>query len=323
MMSNKFSLSILKIIAAVLLFTVPFTLQGCKKDGTGISNEKPELSFGIMPDVDSIPILIAKQQGYFEDEGLNIDIETFRSAMDRDSALQSGNIDGCISDALAAVFAASGGFDVKITSLTNGSYKLLAGKNKGINGINDIKGKSVGLSRNTIIEYMTDMMALKEGIDPEEIEKTAIKDMPVRLEMLQNGNIDLATLPEPLASVAAANGAMIIGSSEQLGINPGIILFTFSAIDEKEDSIRAFYRAYNKAVDYLVKARLEDYADMLISEAGFPEAIRENLMLPAYTKADMISENEYIKAAEWIADRRLISGSPAKFNDITDDRFLK
>ena len=48
--------------------------------------------------------------------------------MDRDSALQSGNLDGAVSDMLAVAFAKDGGFDVKVTSMTDGSYKLIAGK---------------------------------------------------------------------------------------------------------------------------------------------------------------------------------------------------
>ena len=55
-----------------------------------------------------------------------MDIQQYKSAMDRDSALQSGNLDGAISDMLAVAFAKSGGFEVKVTSFTDGSYKLIA-----------------------------------------------------------------------------------------------------------------------------------------------------------------------------------------------------
>ena len=47
------------------------------------------LAVGLMPDTDSLPFIIAQEKGYFADEGLKVDIQQFKSAMDRDSALQA------------------------------------------------------------------------------------------------------------------------------------------------------------------------------------------------------------------------------------------
>jgi NitT/TauT family transport system substrate-binding protein len=41
-----------------------------------------------------------------------------------------------------------------MTSLTNGSYKLLASKNSGIQKPADIAGRDVAMSLNKIIEYL-------------------------------------------------------------------------------------------------------------------------------------------------------------------------
>ena len=48
------------------------------------------LKIGLMPDIDSIPFIIAEEKGFFKDEGVNVELQHFKSAMDRDSALQSG-----------------------------------------------------------------------------------------------------------------------------------------------------------------------------------------------------------------------------------------
>ncbi|MBQ5419523.1 MAG: ABC transporter substrate-binding protein, partial [Selenomonas sp.] len=82
------------------------------------------LNIGLMPDTDSLPFIVAQEKGYFKEEGLEVNIQQYKSAMDRDSALQSGNLDGAISDMLAVAFAKDGGFNVKVTSFTDGSYKL-------------------------------------------------------------------------------------------------------------------------------------------------------------------------------------------------------
>ncbi|WP_434577319.1 ABC transporter substrate-binding protein [Thermoanaerobacterium thermosaccharolyticum] len=114
-----------KIVSVMLLIIMIFTISSCSSKKEASSTKLQTLNIGILQDTDSIPVLIAKEQGYFKDENLDVNIEQFKSAQERDSALQSGKIDGAISDIMAAAFANDGEFNVKITSLTNGTYDLL------------------------------------------------------------------------------------------------------------------------------------------------------------------------------------------------------
>lgn len=270
----------------------------------GCAGAKRELCVGVLPDVDSIPIIIAQHKGYFEKQGLSLDIEKFTSAMERDSALQAGAVDGAVSDILAAAFFEQGGFKAGITSMTNGSYKLLAGA--GAKDISGLKGRSIAISSNTIIEYATDRMLQKSGLAPDDVIKTAIPKIPLRLEMLKSGQADAATLPEPLASSAVNSGASVVGSTDLLGINPGVMLFSQAAAENKSDAISAFYRAYNEAVEYLKTAEVSDYIDILISEAGFPDDIRDTLSLPEYTPAALPSQSDFDDVINWLFDKELI-----------------
>jgi NitT/TauT family transport system substrate-binding protein len=291
-------------------------------NSTDEKKELQELKIGVLPDLDSIPLIIAEQNGYFKESGAKIVIETFKSAKDRDSALQSGNIDGAISDMLAAAFAAEGGFDVKMTSKTDGSYKLLVNGDKGIDSFEKLKGNQIAISENTIIEYATDMM-IKEGkISAEEVEKVAIPQMPVRLEMLQNGKVAAATLPEPLASAAMKNGAVLLNSSDKLGINPGVLLFTTKATKEKLEEIKLFYTAYNKAVDYLNNEDQAKYIDGLIENAAFPEDVKDVLVLPEYNKAVVPSEKDFTNVINWLLEKELIKNN-YKYEDLVNSEFVR
>ena len=111
-----------------------------------------------MPDVESVPFIMAEKNGYFEEEGVKVKILHFKSAKDRDSALQSGQLDGVITDVVAVVFSNEGGTDLKIISKNDGNIEMMAGKDSGINTIAELKGKSIGLSTNTIMEYTVDKM---------------------------------------------------------------------------------------------------------------------------------------------------------------------
>ncbi|MTI65981.1 MAG: transporter substrate-binding domain-containing protein [Firmicutes bacterium] len=312
-----------KIILTILTLILTMSILGCSKDNktSASSQELQPITIGVMPDVDSIPFIIANHNGYFKDEGLDVEIMHFKSALDRDSALQAGNLDGAISDMLAVVFFNDSKFNVKITSKTNGSFKLIAGKNSNISKLEEINNKSIGISKNTIIEYLTDRIINTSNINIS-LDKVSIPKIPTRLEMLKNGKIDLATLPEPLASVAVANGSKILNSSDKLGINPSIMLFTEDAISSKKREIKTLYKAYNKAIKYLKKEPLENYVQVLINDAGFPESIKNTLILPDYNKASMPSKKEFNEVLDWLKSKDLTT-STYSFNELCDESFIK
>lgn len=315
-----------KIVLLITLALLLLAVAGCageKKENTAQKQgELKNITIGLMPDVDSIPFIIAQKKGYFKEEGVTVTLKPFKSAMDRDSALQSGNLDGAISDILAEAFAKAGGFDTVITALTNGNYKLVVNKNEMATSVQALKGKDVAISKNTIIDYVTDRIAAEGGLTASDINKTVIPQIPARLEMLQNNKIAAATLPDPLATVAVKNGGKIISTSEQLGINPGVMLFTAKAVNEKEKEIQAVYRAYNKAVDYLAHEPLENYIDLVIEKAGFPQDVKGALVLPKYKKATAPQQKDVDDVIAWMQARQLIQ-QKYQYTDLVDTRFVR
>lgn len=302
----------MKKIAVLLLF-VTLLIAGCgasnseKKAETPAQSKKP-IVIGLMPDTDSIPFIIAEKNGYFKEEGVEVTLMPFKSAMDRDAAMQSGNLDGAVSDLLAVAFAKSGGFDVCVTSMTDGNYRLVAGKSVDLaNGVSTLKGKDVAVSKNTIIEYVTDQILAKNNMPDTDIEKVVIPQIPLRLEMLQNGKLAAATLPEPMASIAIFHGGKLVTDSAELGINPGVMMFTKAAVKDKNSEIAAVYRAYNKAVDYLASTDREKYIDFIIEKNGFPSEAKSALKLPSYHKAALPEEKDINECMEWLNSKKLVS----------------
>jgi len=311
----------LKKIIILLVMTVLVITVGCAGQQEK-NKEMKEITIGLMPDTDSLPFIIAQEKGFFADEGITVNIQQFKSAMDRDSALQSGNLDGAVSDMLAAAFAKAGGFDVKITSFTDGSYKLIAGKAEKAAGVKELVGKDVAVSKNTIIEYVTDQILASNQLTSDSINKVVIPQIPTRLEMLQNGKLAAATLPEPMASIAIYNGCKLIDSSDQLGINPGVVLFTSTALDSKKAEIQAMYRAYNKAVQYLNTTDRNEYIDLVMDKGGFPPAAKEAMLLPKYHEAALPKEKDVIDCITWLNQKQLVKQTYS-YKDIVADVFAK
>lgn len=310
-----------KLLACLLILISSLSLAGCGQAPSGPASEKT-ITIGVMPDVESIPFIIAEQNGYFEKEGVKVKIEHFNSAKDRDSALQSGKLDGVITDVLAVVFANEGGFKLKIISPNDGNIELMAGKDSDIHSLNDLKGKRIGMSTNTIMEYSTDKMLAAAGIAPEEINKVAIPPLPTRLEMLQGGKVDGAILPEPLAGLAVKNGARVLQSTDQLANKAGAIAFTEQSLQDSTEEIKAIFRAYNQAVAYLNKEPLTSYSDFIIQAQGFPPAIKDSLQIPQYREAAAPDEKIVTDVVQWMQAKNLIKGT-YKYKDLVDESVLR
>lgn len=313
-----------KFLVLGLVLTMSMSIVGCSSNTPKepISQPIKTLTIGVMPDLDSLPFIIAQHNGYFKEEGIQVKIEHFKSALDRDTALQTGKINGAISDMLAVVFFNDNKFDVKITSKTDGSFKLISGKNSNISKIEQSVGKSIGISKNTIIEYLTDRIMESSNVDINSPKKVAIPKIPTRLEMLTNGKLDMATLPEPLASLAVSAGGKIISSSDKLGINPGVMIFTNDAITSKPEEIKSLYRAYNKAVKFLKEEKPESYIDFVIQEAGFPDTVKNTLVIPNYSSASMSSEKELQEVLIWLKAKKLTTNNYT-LQDLSNSSFVK
>ncbi|PKM78163.1 MAG: ABC transporter substrate-binding protein [Firmicutes bacterium HGW-Firmicutes-15] len=310
-----------KILVCFLIIISSLVFVGCNQVKTPPVPEKT-ITIGVMPDVESIPFIIAEKNGYFKNQGVQVKIEHFNSAKDRDSALQSGKLDGVITDILAVVFANEGGIDLKIIAKNDGNIELMAGKTSGINSINDIKGKSIGMSTNTIMEYTTDKMLESSQIKPEDIKKIAIPPLPTRLEMLQGAKIDAAILPEPLAGLAVKNGAKVLNSTDQLGNKAGAIAFTAKSLQESPEQIKAVFKAYNDAVAYLQKEPVASDIDFIIQAQSFPAEVKDTLKLPKYTKAELPSEKVFNDVVQWLKAKNLIKGS-YEYKALVDDKVLR
>ncbi len=268
-------------------------------------NEHKKIVIGVMPDVNSVPFIVAYEQGEFDAQGLDVELRLFMSAVERDTALQAGELDGCVSDILSAVFTIQGGYDVKVTSITDGDYVLLASKDSNIYRPQEFKDSEIGLSNNTIIEYVVDSVLTKNNLHTREYKKVAIPKIPIRMEMLENDRINGACLPQPLATLAVNKGARIIASSKQAGLAPSVMVFYSKAITEKKEEMKKIYQVYNQVVEQ-INHNPDDYIDMIIEKAKFPAGIKDTIQLPYYKKAVLPSKQDVQSVIDWMEEKELL-----------------
>jgi NitT/TauT family transport system substrate-binding protein len=101
-------------------------------------------------------------------------------------------------------------------------------------------------------------------------------------------------------------GCQFVTGSDELGINPGVIMFTAKTTNDRRAEIAAMYRAYNKAVDYLNNTPREEYIDLIVEKGGFPPAAKEALKLPEYHHATLPKESDVVDCVKWLQGKGLI-----------------
>ncbi len=277
------------------------------------------LTFGILPAESAIPIILAKEKGFFDAEGLSVTIQSFSSPTDRNVAVQAKELDGVIGDVMTEAAFYENGLKLKITSDINEDFKILSSPDSGITDMKGLSGKKVSLVKNFILEYIMDKFAEENGFTYDIVE---IPSFSGRSEALMSNQIDGVVFTEPQASMLVAQGAHLLGSSKEAGIKGGTLLFTEDAISGKADSIKAFYRAYNKAVEYMNTTKSSEFVSIL-TDYQFPEAIGTYLdnLKKAYEPAGVIDKAQFDDIIKWSKDKGQIT-KDYTYEDLTDFSFL-
>lgn len=269
--------SVLRILSSMIIGL--FILTAC-----GSKTEPETLKIGVMSDVGAVPFLIAKEQGFFEEEGLDVELSVFKSAVDRDSALQTGNLEGAMADVLSVIFFNNAGIDMRIVTTANSDYKMVSSPALDNKSFMELDSISVGLSSHTVIDFASQKIAEENGFE-DKLDKVAIPQMPVRLEMLRAGELSSATLPEPLASAALLDGGEVIGSTTEFNLYPGVFLASSDSLKDRKETWMKFFTAYNKAVDLINKDPQSISFDLLVEKLGFPPVLKDSFSLPNFDKA--------------------------------------
>lgn len=309
------------LLAILAVFAISLFFISCSNSSKNSSNT-PSLNLGVMSSMDYLPLAVAQREGYFEKVGLDIKLHKFYSANDRDAAFQSENIDGCIIDYTGAILQKAGGIDLKLTSKCDAPFYIVASNQSNINTLSDLRGKQIAVSKNTVIDFITDMALKSAGLTDSDVKKVEINKIPVRFEMLRNNKIDATGLPNPFALMAQSAGDKILTSNDSLGFSITGIVFHQKAIADKSALITKMYEAYNMGVEYLKNHSAEDVKDILTKELGFPKEIITKTQLPDYSPAKLPADKDIVATIDWLKNKGLIK-SDFEQASLLDAQFIK
>jgi NitT/TauT family transport system substrate-binding protein len=317
-----------KILAILFIISTLFIITGCANSDT--SNTDNTVKIGLLSIDDSLPFFVAEQEGLYEELGVDVELITFGSALDKETALEAGEIDGDMTDLVVTGLLKKGGLDVKIASTAlgavpeEGRFVLLASPNSGINDINQLKGQKIAIGNNTIIQYLCDQICYLNDFTDEDIVTENIPDLVLRMETLLSDGVTAAILPDPLATVAINSGAVVLADDTKLtdengnplNLSQSVVIFSQESIDQKSEEIKLVMQAYNEAKNKIINDP-DSYKDALVEFTTIPENLASSYNIPIYA-ANHIPEKADVEAVfSWMFDKGLLD-EQYKYEDFID-----
>lgn len=285
------------------------------------------LKVGILSTIDSLPIQVADAEGLFQRQGLNVVIVTFASAIAREAAMQAGELDGELNDVISTAILNKGAVQVRIvrTALrTNGSrpiFQILSSPANDIMGPADLKGKSIAISNNTIVDFMTTQLLTRNGLSPTEVSLQHVADISLRMQMLNDNKVDAAILPEPLASLAISKGAWSVVADTGTDIGPtNTLIFKTSVLNANSDSVRRFLLAYDAAV-VKVNGNFDSYRRLLVDRKLLSPQLERTFVAMPLPPPEVPTPSEVEQFSDWLVQKGIID-APLDYQTTVDTAFV-
>ena len=252
------------------------------------------------------PLYVAINNGYFEEEGLEIELTNGGGSDKSMISIISGQADIALLGPETAVYVAaqdSTEQPIIFGQLTKRDGTLLIGRNEEPNfQWSDLADKEILGGRRGGMPAMT----LQYVLDQNGVGETANVNLDVAFDMMvsafENGTGDYCTMFEPTASdyIAAGKGYMVASIGQESGEVPyTAFMATSTWLEKNEDKAEKFLTAVVKGYEYLMTADVEDVADALMpsftgsTRTSIKNAIVSYKAIDAWVDTPVMKESAY------------------------------
>ena len=251
----------------VLMIGILFVLGACGQgsaDSTA-KEDKKKLVIGYFPNLNHAPAMIAKEKKLFEEHlGDSIDVEymTFSGGSDFMTALAAGEIQAGLVGPGPAMNSYISDVDVQlIASASTGGTVIMSRKDSGIEKPEDIKDHTfisphVGCTHDVQFEtYMKQELGVTSNRTGGTMKHVTGKPAQYTT-MFENGDVDVATAPEPWASVLEAElDANVVIDNKEVSFGetlPAAVFVTSEKwIEDSPELVQKLIDAHQEAIDFI------------------------------------------------------------------------
>ena len=261
------------------------------------------LHVALMPVADCFPFYLAQRCGIYERLGLDLRILTLQAQLDTDTALLRRRAELVYSDlARAIMIQLADTFDIRAVASAPAELQLITARRGRVRDLNQLKERMVAVARHSITDYWSDRLMDSARMEQTSIFRPQINDVRIRTDMLCNGTMDAAFLPEPYALEARLRGNTRNFSTRDLQPRLGAYLIpTWVSRDSSRiRQLRLLFQGYSEAL------ALRDSIPSLLRElCQTPDSLNDSIFrsLPAFQPLSPLNQDDAEAALRWLRSR--------------------
>ncbi|MFK0135666.1 ABC transporter substrate-binding protein [Streptomyces murinus] len=198
--------------------------------GGGGKGESVKIMVGGLDKVIYMPAMLTQRLGYFQDEGLNVQLMSEPAGVQAETALVAGQVQGAVGFYDHTLDLQVKGKPVESVvqfSRAPGEVEVVSAKAAGdVTSPKDFKGRKLGVTGlGSSTDFLTKYLAVKNGVDVSEFTSVAVGAGPTFIAALQQGSIDGGMTTDPtVATILDKKAGKILldmrtpeGSQQALG----------------------------------------------------------------------------------------------------------
>ena len=182
------------------------------------SPEKSSISIGYLNSTAHLLAFVAEEEGYFEEEGLDVNLVQFSSASELVNGLESDKLDVAFIGSVPTLTFQSQGHDISIFggAMTNGHGYVIKSEyaDKDEQGVEVLKGRNVASVKNSVqdaeLQILLKNAGIKIGEGDDEVNIVYFDSQKDAYSALLNDSIDAASVYSPYASLAKSQGYKVV-----------------------------------------------------------------------------------------------------------------
>lgn len=283
-------------LSACLVAVAAVSLAACGSDttttssgGSGATSGPTKLRVAYVPVATVLPLQVAKAQGYFAKNGLDVTLKPVDNISDIPATL-GRQFDIGLGTSTDLIRAGSAGVDVlqiagnTVDTKSNPIVQLITRPDTGIKSVKDLEGKKVGSpTLSGVIHTAVLFGVAKAGGDPDKVQGVQVPS-PNIPDQLKAKRIDAAEALEPFATKLKKAGNVSLGDpfaaiGRPLATNFWIAQGSWAR--GHRDAIRRYVASLNQAITF-IKRDPQAARSVLRAYTKLPAPVTKTVRLPTW-----------------------------------------
>ena len=270
------------------------------------------LKIAVLPTLDCLPFYVAQHYQLFDTLNGGVRLKFYHSQIDCDTAMERGRVEGAVTDLVRAMRMSNRGTKLRYVIATNAYWQLITNRNARIKQLKQLDDKMVAMTRFSATDMLTDIARDSALLKPERIYKVQINDLGVRMQMLQNNEMDALWFTEPQATMARMMKNSVVMDSRDVKLQLGVVTFREKEMrrQARGKQLSLFIRAYNQACDSINKNGVAYYKDIIKERCKMKSSVIDSLPKNIHYAHAVGPRQQDVKAVEqWLQKTDVKNGS--------------